>query len=94
MSDAKSCVVCGVSDSRVLTITRLAEGESVVVCGSHELAHRRADAENPARTVAQLRALVGDCRTERERRTEGDELALHLQLAFSSDRRARDERRS
>ncbi len=96
MSDANgtSCVVCGVSDSRVLTTTRLAAGELVVVCGSHELAHRRAHVESPVRTVTQLRALVGDRRTDRERRTEGDELALHLQLAFSSDRRVRDERRS
>jgi hypothetical protein len=92
MSEEKSCVVCGVRDSRVLSSTRLAKGEVVVVCGSHELAHLRADV--PAQTVSELRTLVGDRRTERERRTEADELALHLHLAFAGERRARDERRS
>lgn len=92
MDQEKSCCVCGVRDSRVLSSTRLSSGEIVVVCGSHELSHLRAD--TPAATVTELRALVGDRRTERERRTEADELALHLHLAFSGDRRARDERRS
>lgn len=92
MTEEKHCVVCGARDSRVLTKTRLATGDVVVVCGSHELAHLRADA--PAATVAELRALVGDRRTDRERRAEADELALHLHLAFAGERRVRDERRS
>lgn len=87
------CVVCGVRDARLLTSTRLASGASAVVCGSHELAHSRAQA--PASSVEALRALVGDRRTDRERRAERDELALHLSLAFSGDRRETvDERRS
>jgi len=92
MNQEKCCVVCGARDARVLAKTRLATGEVVIVCGSHELAHLRADA--PASTIAELRALVGDRRTERERRAEGDELALHLHLAFAGERRTRDERRS
>jgi hypothetical protein len=92
MSQENGCVVCGTRDSRVLSSTRLANGTVVTVCGSHELAHLRADA--PAKTVEELRVMVGDRRTERERRTEADELALHLSLAFSGDRRASRERRS
>ncbi len=91
--DGVGCVVCGVRDARVLSATRLSTGRVVTVCGSHELAHLRADA--PAASVEALRALVGDRRSERERRAEGDELAIHLNLAFSGERRAtRDERRS
>ncbi|MBK6462905.1 MAG: hypothetical protein IPF92_18135 [Myxococcales bacterium] len=87
------CGVCGVRDARVLTVTRLAAGAEVVVCGSHALAHSRATA--PAASLEALRALVGDRRTDRERRAERDELALHLSLAFSGDRReTREERRS
>jgi hypothetical protein len=76
----------------VLSSTRLAGGTVVTVCGSHELAHLRADA--PAKSIEDLRILVGDRRTERERRTDADELALHLSLAFSGDRRGSRERRS
>ncbi len=87
------CGVCGVRDARVLTVTRLATGAEVVVCGSHALAHSRAPAA--AATVEALRALVGDRRTDRERRAERDELAMHLSLAFSGDRReTHEERRS
>lgn len=92
MKPENGCVVCGIKDVRVLAKTRLSTGEVVTVCGSHELAHLRADA--PAATVEELRALVGDRRTERERRAEADELALHLHLAFAGDRRVRTERRS
>lgn len=49
----------------------------------------------PAASLEALRALVGDWRTDCERRAERDELALHLSLAFSGDRReTREERRS
>ena len=85
MSQSTGCVVCGVRDARLLTVTRLSTGEVVPVCGSHELAHLRAPA--PAASVNELRALVGDRRSDRERRAEGDELAQCLALAFSGDRR-------
>jgi len=55
------CVVCGTTDARTLSSTRLRDGERVVVCGSHKMAHRRSDAI--ARTVAELRALTGERRS-------------------------------
>ncbi len=55
-----SCVVCGITDARVLASTRLLDGERVVVCGSHKVAHHRS--EQIATTVEELRALVGDRR--------------------------------
>jgi hypothetical protein len=55
-----ACVVCGTTDTRVLAHTRLLDGERVVVCGSHKIAHRRA--ESLARTIEELRALARDRR--------------------------------
>jgi hypothetical protein len=82
-----SCIVCGHFDSRALSTTRLANGEIVVVCGTHELMHRRA--ENPAKTVADLRRMLTERRRGSRRGIEGDELGMRLSEAFaSSDRRA------
>ena len=55
-----ACVVCGTKDARVLSHTRLLDGERVIVCGSHKVAHRRA--ERLARTLEELRAFAGDRR--------------------------------
>jgi hypothetical protein len=55
-----ACVVCGSTDTRVLSFTRLLEGERVTVCGSHKMAHRRS--ESIARSVEELRQMTGERR--------------------------------
>ncbi len=55
-----SCAVCGTSDARVLASTRLLDGERVVVCGSHKVAHHRS--ERIATSIDELRSLVGERR--------------------------------
>jgi hypothetical protein len=94
VSIAGACVVCGETDSRALATTRLARGDVVVVCGTHELIHQRSAAR--ARTIVELRALVGERRDRPERRAMGgDELGEALSAAFTkrelrtSDRRGR-----
>lgn len=81
-----SCVVCGHFDARALTTTRLANGEVVIVCGTHELIHRRA--ESPAKSTADLRRMLTERRRGSRRGIDGDELGMRLSEAFaSSDRR-------
>lgn len=58
------CVVCGVTDARALSYTRLADGTRLTVCGSHKIAHRRAD--RIATSVAELRVLIGERRACRD----------------------------
>jgi hypothetical protein len=53
-------VVCGTTDGRVLSFTRLLAGERVAVCGSHKTAHHRSG--TIARTVEELQALTGERR--------------------------------
>ncbi len=84
------CCVCGYSDTRGITTTRLASGEVVVVCGTHELMHRRT--ENAARTVFELRRLVRERRETRRRGQAPDELGARLSDAFMDDRRSADRR--
>jgi hypothetical protein len=55
-----SCVVCGSNDARTLATTTLEDGARVTVCGSHKIAHRRA--ERMARSVDELRILLCDRR--------------------------------
>jgi hypothetical protein len=55
-----SCVVCGTTDARLLSTTTLENGGRVVVCGSHKVAHRRA--ERMARSIDELRLLLSDRR--------------------------------
>jgi len=55
-----ACVVCNCTDARVLSFTRLMDGERVTVCGSHKIAHRRS--ETIARTIEELRQLTGERR--------------------------------
>ena len=55
-----TCVVCGSSDQRSLSFTRLLEGERVTVCGSHKVAHHRSEAI--ARSVDELRSMIGERR--------------------------------
>ena len=58
--DQSSCVVCGATDARSLSTTTLEAGARVTVCGSHKVAHRRA--ERIARSVDELRLLLCDRR--------------------------------
>ncbi len=44
----------------MMAYTRLEDGTRVTVCGSHKTAHRRA--ERMARSIDELRALVGERR--------------------------------
>jgi hypothetical protein len=87
------CVVCGLSDERALTTTRLSRGDVVVVCGTHELMHRREPRK--AETEAELRAALRDRRESLRRRPIPDELGARLIEAFSSpsERRASNDRR-
>ena len=59
-STSPGCVVCGSTDARVLSFTRLSEGERVTVCGSHKTAHQRS--EKIATTVDELKTLTADRR--------------------------------
>jgi hypothetical protein len=56
----EACAVCGATDKRTLSYTRLSDGERITVCGSHKVAHRRADAL--ASTVEELVSMIGDRR--------------------------------
>jgi hypothetical protein len=87
------CVVCGCADARGLTTTRLSRGEVVIVCGTHELVHRRASRR--AESVAELRGLCRERRESTRRRASRDELAARLSEAFAvpSNRRRSPERR-
>ncbi len=87
-----SCVVCKTTDARALSTTRLVKGEVVIVCGTHELIHRRAGGR--ASTITELRTLVSDRRDPSERRASGDELADALTTAFGAGERRRTERRT
>jgi hypothetical protein len=88
------CVVCGQADERALCTTRLSRGDVVVVCGTHELMHRRAPRK--AETASALRAMLRDRRDGRRRQPIPDELGARLIEAFSapSNRRASGDRRS
>ena len=55
-----SCVVCSTTDARVLSTTTLEDGSRVTVCGSHKVAHRRA--ERIASSIDELRLLLCDRR--------------------------------
>jgi len=55
-----ACAVCGTTDARTLATTRLEDGTRVVVCGSHKVAHRRA--EHLARSVDELRTMLRERR--------------------------------
>lgn len=85
------CTVCGSCDERALTMTRLGNDELAVVCGTHDIMHRRAG--KVATDIAELRAMLKDRRLGRDRRTEGDELGSALESAFSPHRRDADRRR-
>jgi len=88
-----TCVVCGQSDARALSTTRLSRGDVVVVCGTHELMHRRQ--ERKAATERELRAMLRDRRESRRRRPIPDELGARLIEAFASasERRVAGDRR-
>ena len=55
-----SCAVCGTADARLLSTTTLEDGVRVTVCGSHKVAHRRA--ERMARSVEELQIMLCDRR--------------------------------
>jgi hypothetical protein len=54
------CVVCGSTDERILSFTRLLDGQRVPVCGSHKTAHHRS--ERIATTIEELRTIAGERR--------------------------------
>lgn len=56
----EACVVCGQRDARTLAFTRLEDGERIVVCGSHKIAHRRS--ERMASSIDELREICKDRR--------------------------------
>lgn len=60
VAHASACAVCGASDARLLSYTRLEDGARVTVCGSHKIAHRRS--ERLARSVDELRQIIGERR--------------------------------
>src|SRR5260221_11861925 len=86
-TNGSCCSVCGQTDVRALCTTRLSNGDVVVVCGTHELMHRRS--RTLAATVGELTEIVRD-RRARGRRIpqEGDDVAAQLSAAFRSERRA------
>jgi hypothetical protein len=87
------CCVCGASDRRALVEVRLMGGESVRLCGSHALMHRRSTVQ--ARSPLELRELLGDKRVRSERRDDnGDALGVALASAFAGERRASERRRA
>lgn len=55
-----SCAVCGSTDARVLSFTRLQDGARVTVCGSHKTAHHRSGVI--ASSVDELKKLTADRR--------------------------------
>jgi hypothetical protein len=85
------CVVCGMTDARALTVTSLADGTRVSVCGSHELLHRRAELR--ARDAAELIVLARNRRKRHRRVVAGDELARMLTESFAPARRSVGDRR-
>jgi hypothetical protein len=58
--ETTACVVCGSQDARLLSFTRLLDGERVTVCGSHKVAHHRSS--TIAKTIEELRAITGERR--------------------------------
>jgi hypothetical protein len=88
----KGCVVCALADARALVEVQLANGERVVLCGTHELVHRRAGAK--AASVHALREMVGERRARsRRERLPCDELGAMLTAGFAGERRAGGDRR-
>ena len=57
------CAVCGAADQRMLSTTTLEDGRRVTVCGSHKVAHRRA--ERLATSIDELRLMLCDRRVAR-----------------------------
>ena len=87
------CSVCGQRDARALVDVVLASGAPTVLCGSHELMHRRVAPS--VRTVEELRTALADRRST-DRRGHGteevDELAAALAAAFTNERRGKERR--
>ena len=81
------CSICRENDARALTTTRLANGELVVMCGTHELMHRRMSAA--AKTERELQAMLGQRRRGSRRGEGGDELGIRLSEAFAPVERRR-----
>jgi hypothetical protein len=79
------------ADARALTMTTLAYGKRVIVCGSHDLVHRRSG--RLARSVGELVQLAAERRLRRRRAGSSDELADLLSGAFAPARRAQLDRR-
>ena len=80
--------------SRALVTTRLRKGTPVVVCGSHDIMHRRM--LERAETEGELRTMLRERRDTTRRRPIPDELGARLIDAFSTraERRVGDRRRA
>ncbi|MBL8609799.1 MAG: hypothetical protein JNL38_20870 [Myxococcales bacterium] len=91
----RRCSICTLSDERGLTKVSLADGTEVTVCGTHQLMFYRSGIL--FRTLADMRAYLGDRRRRRDRRegVGGDALAMQLVEAFAApgNRRASSDRR-
>jgi hypothetical protein len=86
-----ACCVCGAADARSLVQITLAGSRRVTLCGSHALMYRRSPVQ--ARSLPELRLLLGERRRRQERRADGDALGAALSAAFAGERRAADRRR-
>lgn len=87
------CCVCGTRDLRALCDVVLASGETVSLCGTHEMMARRDG--RAFRSGAELAAAFRERRgTDRRGTGEVDELAERLTAAFARDRRAAERRAS
>jgi hypothetical protein len=82
------------SDARGLIEVDLKDRSRIVLCGTHELMHRRSG--ESAASVTELRVAFGDRRSTDRRGGPGevDELAEALSNAFLSERRAASRRAS
>lgn len=93
LTTSAPCCVCGLKDARALLDVELAGGARVVLCGSHDLVHKRLGAT--ATSVFELRAMLADRRRD-DRRGHGteeiDELAASLASAFGRERRSAERR--
>ena len=92
MVNGTSCCVCGERDTRALVEVYLLGGKHATLCGTHALMHRRSRV--PLHSESELRNVLADRRSRRDRRKDGDELGAALVSAFSGEKRERDRRRA
>jgi hypothetical protein len=86
-----SCCVCGSNDARSLVDVSLDAGARATLCGSHELMLKRSQAR--PRSEVEVREILRDRRSRRDRRQSGDELGAALSQAFGVRTRDGERRR-